>query len=772
MNKTLSIEVGNKSHDRSFLINFGCKQEQPIRISLPSPPDLQLIDGYGLPKDQQYFRRLKIPKAIVDLERETYDVYKDKQIAINYDIHNTFWELLERRKDSLEKEIKWMKKFIWHMHHGYWFFNAGKPTYITGWHFSYLNLHYMTLRRGEGYPDYDERQRRRFLFRHYTYTTRETFRDVDTNGKAVKVDGKYHMVNASGRVFYGTIEPKGRREGLTNEFCHIITRIMTETYGADNLGTVVSMDGDNASTHFKKKLVPAFKRWPIWLKPVWQGGVTAIDFNPGKRILDPSAKYLGSMINYTESGSDIANDGKKIMAAGYDEQGKGKRIGDVGNRWQINKETMSLEAGADILGWCMHPSTVEKMSEGGQDYKEMVEISDFYTRGPGGQTISGLALSYMPTSFCLRGFTDKYGNPVLYEPSPFQKETGFHRDIGSKKWINQRRAMMYDESNPKKMDEFRSFVRKYPEDILDCWKGVAGFIGFPLEQMENRVIELDKNPEEVRGKLEWVNGRKFGQVIFREDPDGDWLVSKIMQPYESGLKTTMEYFSAFEQEFLEMYRPLKPQSILGLDPHEFKNEGESKRLKHKGSRLSDTGIAVVSLRDKTVDTDDFNPQSWKSVKVWGVLEKRFTNNKEVAEEALKAAIYWNSLIHIERNKTEVWSLLVEWLFGGYLNHMAEILPRGEIQIQEQPGSFMGLASKKQMFSYAKDHFVNHIQNESIRYVLKQAIEIASMEDLTKYDALAALLNAITGTKSIYHEIMTHWDADEKIQNLNIIGRAV
>lgn len=761
-----------ESHDTSFIINFGCKKERPIRISLPDPPPLELIDGFGKPKEEQYFRRLEWPKAIVELEREVYDEFKDKQVAINYDIQNRFWELLEKRKKSLKDEILFMKKFIWHMHHGYWWFNAGKPTYMTGWNFSYLHLHYMTLRKGEGYPEYDERQRRRFLFRHYTWTTTETFADLDSNGRAIKADGKYRMKDLGTRTFYGTIEPKGRREGLTNEFCHIVTRIMTESYGADNLGTVVSMDGDNASTHFKKKLVPAFKRWPIWLKPIWQGGVTAIDFNPGKRILDPNAIYLGSSINYTESGSDVANDGKKILAAGYDEQGKGKRIGDVGNRWQINKETMSLEAGADILGWCMHPSTVEKMNEGGQDYKEMVEISDFYTRGPGGQTLSGLALSYMPTSFCLRGFTDKFGNPVLFEPTPFQQACGYKRGIGSKKWIQQRRNMMYDEANPKKMDEFRSFVRKFPEDILDCWKGVAGFIGFPLEQIENRIIDLDNEPQEVRGKLEWVNNRRFGQVKFVEDEEGDWLVTKVMQPHESGIKTTMDYYSAFEDDLVEMYRPLRPQAIVGLDPHEFKNEGESKRLKHKGSRLSDTGIAVVGLRDKNVDKDDFNPQTWTTVKTWGILEKRFSNNKEVAEEALKAAIYWNALIHIERNKTEVWSLLVDWLYGGYLNHMAEILPRGELQIQQEPGSFMSTQSKKKMFSYAKDHFVNHIQNEGIRHVLRQAVEISSMEDLTKYDALAALLNAIMGTQSLYHEIMTHWDVEEEMTNLNFYGRAV
>ena len=71
---------------------------------------------------------------------------------------------------------------------------------------------------------------------------------------------------------------------------------------------------------------------------------------------------LDSMINFTDSAEDLAN-GKMILAALYDEQGKGKRTGNVQNRWQINKETMSLGGGSKIIGFC-YPSFTEKMEEG------------------------------------------------------------------------------------------------------------------------------------------------------------------------------------------------------------------------------------------------------------------------------------------------------------------------------------------------------------------------------------------------------------------------
>ena len=771
--RSRSIEKQYVEADTSFLINFGSKNLKPIRISTPKPPRLNYIHGYGLPPSDQYFKRLKIPEKITDLEKECYEYYKGKKGITIYDIQEMFWHLIGKRKNKLKPEIAFMKHYRWYMHHGYWFFNDGKPTYITGWQFSYLNMHFMTLRKGEGYPEYDERQRRRFLYRKYLYETTETFADLDDIGRAIKVDGKYRIKDLGIRTFFGPIEPKGRREGLTNEFCHIVTRVMSETRGSDNLGTIVSMDGDNAGTHFKKKLVPAFKKWPLWTQPIWKGGITEIEFASPKSALTTTVKPLASSINYTDSASDTKNDGKKIMAAGYDEQGKGKRIGNVGNRWQINKETMSQEAGSDILGFCTHPSTVEKMEEGGQDYKEMCQISDFYTRDGAGQTYSGLAISYMPTSFCLRGFTDKFGNPVLLKPTKRQIYLGYPKDIGSKAWVARRRLQLYDEGDAKKRDEYRSFVRKFPEDYDDCWKGVAGFIGFPVEKIEERVLELENNPTFTRGRLDWINNQRFGKVEFIDDPQGEWFVSRTMKPNESNLITTMEYYSAYHDQNVLMFRPLFPENhIIGVDPHEFNNKGESAMLKSKYTKLSDTGITVLRRRDKTVDTNDFDKKSWKSKMVVAALQERFATNESVAEESIKAALYWGGLIHLERNKTEVWSHIIKWKYGGFLNHMAELSPDGRVNIDPNPGSFVSGSTKKKMFTLAKDHFMDHIQNESILPLLKQALSITSMEELTKYDLLASFMNALIGDTSLYPEIMKMQDGDDDVLCLGITGKAI
>lgn len=754
--------------DTTFLINFGSKRLRPIRINLPKPPPQQYIDGYGKVPTEQVFTRFEIPDKIKKLELECYEECKT-----HYKAQQMFWEELKKRSKELREEIIKMKHFIWHMHYGYWFFNDGKPTYITGWNFSYLNLHWMTLRKGEGYPEYDERQRRRFLYRKYIHETDETFADLDDKGRAVKVNGRYRIKNMGRRTFIGTIEPKGRREGLTNETIHIATRILTETYGADNLGTIVSLDGDNAGTHFKKKLVPAFKRWPIWLQPMWRGGITEILFDAPKNELRPPVRPLGSSINYTDSGGDVANDGKKIMAALFDEQGKGKRVGDVGNRWQINKETMTLEAGADILGFCIHPSTVEKMEEGGQDYKDMCDISDFYEREANGQTFSGLALSYMPTSFSLRGFTNKFGNPILTRPNRRDIALGYQKDIGSQTWIMRRRRQLHDEKDNKKMDEYRSFVRKYPEDYDDCWKGVSGYIGFPIESIENRIIENEISHPWRRGFLKWINDNKLGKVEFIDDDNGDWYVSKVPNENERNLKSTMEYYSAMEDDLVPMFRPLYPmRGMIGLDPHEFNNKGESVMLKGKMTKLSDTGIVVMQRRDKNIDKNDLDKKSWTTQKAVACFEGRMSSNYDVADEVLKAGIFWGYPIHLERNKSEVWSHIIKWKYGGYLNHRAEILPDGQLQIDPMPGTAVSGGSKKRLFSQMKDHLSEHVHVETLNPLLKEALSIASMEELTKYDKLAAWMSAIDGMQSIYPEIMEISGEDDNFVNIGITGRAV
>lgn len=757
--------------DKSFVVNFGSKNLRPIRISLPSPPDLSLIDGWGKHPDEQIFKRLEIPYKLKALEKKIMGEFKDRKLGVNGNaVLSAFWSELEANQQKYADEIAFMKKFIYFMWYGYWVFIDGKPTYLSPWYFSYLNLHRMTTEHGYQYPEYREKGRLRFLFRHYIYNTTETFADVDNEGIAYKVDDGegsliYRMVDAGHKLFYGTIEPKDRRGGLTNEASHIITRLLTSTRGADKLGTIVSMDGANAETHFRKKLIPAWNAWPLWLKPVWVGGfgkLKQLEFT-SNGITDVDT--LDTMINFTDSADDLANDGKMIIGADYDEQGKGKRTGSVQNRWQVNKETMSLGGGSNIIGFCIHPSTVEKMEEGGADYKIMCDLSNFYQRMKNGQTISGLALCYMPSSFCLEGYIDAWGQPVLHMPTERQIKKGYKKRIGSKTYIVNRRKDLYIEDDPKKMEEYRSFIRKYPEDYDECWTGVAGQLGFDNEKIRLRKMVLMNKPETVRGEFEWEDKSRW-IVRFVEKADGRWIVSKLLPRHEANQISTMEAYSAYEDEEITVNRPMYPnRSIMGVDPQQFSNSSEAVHLETSGTKQSKTGIAVLLKRDKTIDTDE-NPRTWKTKKFAASFLARLNTNKEAAEEVLKAAIYYGSLIHIETNRTDIWERLVEWRFNGYLNYNVEILADGQVKIAPKPGTHLSTPTKKKGFGALADYISYHAHTESIYEFLDDADMISSMEQLTAFDRLAAHMHALLGDDSIYSELLAdNYTEDEKVESL-------
>ena len=747
-----------KQADKSFLVNFESKDLRPIRISLPEPPKLDLIDGWGLHPDKQVFKRMKMPYKLVNLEKKLIEQFMDKHQGVNgATVLDAYWKELEANKEYMKDEIEWMKKFIWHSYYGYWFFNDGKPTWVPPFYFTYLNLHRMTTKKGYSFPEYREKGRLRFLFRHYLLNTTETFADLDEKGVAYKVEDEdgsmiYRMVDTGSRVFYGSIEPKDRRGGLTNESCHIITRLMTMQRGADKLGTIVSMGGENAETHFRRKLIPAWNSWYMFMKPIWIGGFGKMKQLEFMSNVVTDINTLDGMINYTDSGDDLANDGKMIVCALFDEQGKGKRTGNVQNRWQVNKEAMSLGGGSEILGFCIHPSTVEKMEEGGRDYKEMCDLSDFYQRGKDGQTLSGLGLCYMPSSFCLEGFIDKWGQAVRDMPTERQIKHGFKRRIGSRIYIQNRRKDYYDEDDPKKMDEFRSFVRKYPEDYAECWTGVAGQLGFDNEKIRKRRTELFNKPETVKGEFEWESRQQL-IVKFVEKADGRWTVAKQLPANEANQIATMLDYSAFEDDEVIVNRPMFPtRFMMGVDPQQFSNKAEAIFLETRGTKRSDTAIAILQRRDKNIDVSE-KPREWITKKFVASFKERLNTNKEATEEVIKAMVYYGALVHLETNRTDVWERLVEARFGGYLNYNVEILAEGQVKRAPKAGTNLSTNTKKHGFNLLADYIASHAHNEPIDEFLEEADMISTLEELTKYDRLAAHMHALIGNDSIYADLL-------------------
>lgn len=319
-------KTGYHGADEWILVNDGDDELIPIYISLPKPPPVSKIDGYKLPRDEQVFRRLDMPEGISKLQTMAIDSLGERQRANyqesiqGYKIYREYWAILEAEPEKYKEEIAWMKKAWWHRIYGYWFYNDGQPTYITGDYFDFLQFWYIS--EANTHPEYRDKDRIKYNFAKYIEECTETFESMDKDtGRALKeADGTYKMRDIGRRVFFGDVEPKTRRSGATHQCVHKVWKGNSTTEGA--YGTIISMEGRNAEKHYFRKLLPAWDKYPMFLRPIWTGNRRPTSI----KMIEPPTVYdmegLNSMIDYTDSAGERKNDGDRLNYVLQDEMGK------------------------------------------------------------------------------------------------------------------------------------------------------------------------------------------------------------------------------------------------------------------------------------------------------------------------------------------------------------------------------------------------------------------------------------------------------------------
>src|ERR1700740_2510220 len=83
-------------------------------VYLPNQPSLEMIEGHNLPREEQYWKRKELPSFFDDV-----DMDKDGNAILNYE-----------QQAYAAIEVERCKK-------GFWFYNNGFPTYITGKNYFY-----------------------------------------------------------------------------------------------------------------------------------------------------------------------------------------------------------------------------------------------------------------------------------------------------------------------------------------------------------------------------------------------------------------------------------------------------------------------------------------------------------------------------------------------------------------------------------------------------------------------------------------------------------
>jgi len=736
--------------DKFIVVNDNDPDLQSVILSLPRPPALHLIDGYGLPPEEQRFRRLVIPRKLADLEKEAVAKTKEylssnrNNVITLLKIQKTFWELLYSRHKTMRKEIAFIRRFWWHRLNGYWIFINGKPTYLTGQHFFYLNLHTMNTKDGTNRPSYRDRDRREYVFEKYCMESTETFARIDEEGYAIREDnGTYKMTDTVDRVCFGKMQPKHRRSGNTNKAISNMLEIVMRN-ALNHGGGIQSFSNQNAKETFDNLLMPAFDAYPIWVKPNTTSGRTSdsLKFNVGKNEYgEPS---LQTQVTYATTANEKFYDSKKMMYLLIEEAGKTDEV-DVAERHEVTKHTLS-QAGSLLHGYCSYPSTVSETSDGAAYYRALSNTSNFYRRLPSGQTYSGLFRLFLSADDGNDKYIDSYGNSVKGEITKDQSKEGFKETATDA--INAKRDAYIKDGSAESTRLLRQEKKLFPMKYADCWLGESGDIGFNMEKIDMQVTNLRRNNDVLRVNLYWK--QEFGGDVYSkiDDENGKHIISKRPLDSVSNKKSQVMHFSTFEQKNVPMWRPMYPGMFtLGSDPFRFGNKQDEKvgKALQKSSRLSDGGITILWNFDP--ELDEGKPiTEWESYRFVHSYRHRTANTDEYNEEVLKAAIYFGAMVYPETNIRTTYEYFIRHNFGGYLLYDKDKYTN---KLKEKPGCDSLERSKQELFSLWRDYVENRIHKEQHMDILNELKTIRGIEQMRHFDLIAAGGMSLMGAKSTY-----------------------
>ena len=482
LNKGKKWKYGyNKEHDVVVISKTGQIGEiieiQNLAIALPKSP-------------KNVFKHKKDKWVKFDQPKEL------SRLKNIFDWRNYPEENKEQWFDYIDEEFKRRED-------GFWFMNNGKPTYIVGTHYMYLQWSKIDV----GAPDFREANRLFFIF-----------------WEACKADKRC----------YGMCYLKNRRSGFS--FMSSAETVNLATISSDSRYGILSKTGADAKKMFTDKVVPISINYPFFFKPI-QDGMDRPKSELAYRV--PASKFTRKKMSATDGMEEIEGldttidwkntgdnsyDGEKLALLVHDESGKWERPDNILNNWRVTKTCLRL--GSRIIGKCMMGSTSNALDKGGDNFKKLYNASDVTKRNRNGQTKSGLYSLFIPMEWNYEGFIDEHGIPVFTTPDvDVFAPDGELIDIGViDNWQNEADGLKDDQ------DALNEFYRQFPRTTEHAFRDETKNSIFNLIKIYE---QIDYNEEMSRtlgittGNFQWVNGIKDSQVIFYPDPKGRFKVSWV-----------------------------------------------------------------------------------------------------------------------------------------------------------------------------------------------------------------------------------------------------
>ena len=467
--------------------------------------DIVVISKTGMIGEIIEIQNLKIalpkqPKEVFKHEKNKWVKFEQpKEIARLkniFDWRNYPEEQKEQWYDYIDEEFKRRDE-------GFWFTNNGKPTYIVGTHYMYLQWSKIDV----GAPDFREANRLFYIF-----------------WEACKADKRC----------YGMCYLKNRRSGFS--FMSSAETVNLATLASDSRYGILSKTGADAKKMFTDKVVPISINYPFFFKPIQDGmdrpktelayRVPASKFTRKKITTNEQVEQLEGLdttIDWKNTG-DNSYDGEKLNLLVHDESGKWERPDNILNNWRVTKTCLRL--GSRIIGKCMMGSTSNSLDKGGENFKKLYNASNVTKRNRNGQTKSGLYSLFIPMEWNYEGFIDEYGVPVFNTPDiDVFAPDGELIDIGViDNWQNEADGLKDDQ------DALNEFYRQFPRTEEHAFRDETKNSIFNLVKIYEQIDyneEMSRTTGVTIGNFQWVNGVKDSNVIFYPDPQGRFKVSWV-----------------------------------------------------------------------------------------------------------------------------------------------------------------------------------------------------------------------------------------------------
>jgi len=610
----------------------------------PEPPtDPTKIIGWNIPKEDQVWIREELPAywedsylrdmAVAKFSTGSTDAIKARNADYNW--HKNVRNLTDEQYEYQDRE--WERRLD-----GVWIMINGTPTYLTGKYYCYLQWWWLA----KTYPEFRERD----LIVFYAW-----------------------QAMCDHLLCKGGIFPKHRRAGDTSKWAYEGVEETTRTK-AGHFGIQAAGD-DGAKKVFTDKVIPGFKRWPPFFKPITSSG----DNPKAEIVMDNESRRgrsqysqtkhetLEGWIKYAANGGlGVAPfDGDELIRFFRDEGGKADKT-DILDNWELVAPTLRF-------GKAVWPSSVEDVEGKHRGKFEMLyrdSMPSLMETSGTGATRSGLWSLFIPC-YCghddKQWFIGKYGESIVHAPTPEQREwllanrakTDKDRKVLSDIY-DQGGAYEYEMRLRAANNNAASHRRKYPFTIDDVFAINNPRCHFNIEKLSHlkdqltsmaiengKVISL-RDKLTVRGYLRWKTGM-ISDVYFAQDPNGPFEFNRAYMPGGEIANRLGIQANKYNRDSAGVYPSTGCVIRIGFDPQ--KSDAED-TTGHK-SGLSKAGGHAFYPFDPSIDHD-----------VWDEEDPNFAENYithawifqyynlpstsfSAAEDMLKACIFLNAKFHSE-----------------------------------------------------------------------------------------------------------------------------